>query len=248
MSNQIKYSLAGFCMGVAELIPGISGATVAVIFKIYPNLMTILSQLRVKNLTLNIQSLSQTFQFNVSLPLILSMIIAVIFCSKGINYLLTNYEELFLLSLGLLMILLSIYIINFFQGVSQNKKLLIFLSLGIVIGFVLQDLNIGSGTISTPYLFLSGILAFSFFLIPGISGSAMLVVLGVYGPVIQAVANLNLNILAPFGIGCLISLLLLPKAVLSIYSIHEQKLMYIFSGLIFSSGIFLLCSNLIKKY
>ena len=83
MSNQIKYSLAGFCMGVAELIPGISGATVAVIFKIYPNLMTILSQLRVKNLTLNIQSLSQTFQFNVSLPLILSMIIAVIFCSKG---------------------------------------------------------------------------------------------------------------------------------------------------------------------
>ena len=240
MSNQIKYSLAGFCMGVAELIPGISGATVAVIFKIYPNLMTILSQLRVKNLTLNIQSLSQTFQFNVSLPLILSMIIAVIFCSKGINYLLTNYEELFLLSLGLLMILLSIYIINFFQGVSQNKKLLIFLSLGIVIGFVLQDLNIGSGTISTPYLFLSGILAFSFFLIPGISGSAMLVVLGVYGPVIQAIANLNLNLLAPFGIGCLISLLLLPKVVLSIYSSHEQKLMYIFSGLIFSSGIFLL--------
>ena len=240
MSNQIKYSLAGFCMGVAELIPGISGATVAVIFKIYPNLMTILSQLRVKNLTLNIQSLSQTFQFNVSLPLMLSMIIAVIFCSKGINYLLTNYEELFLLSLGLLMILVSIYIINFFQGVSQNKKLLIFLSLGIVIGFVLQELNIGSGSISTPYLFLSGILAFSFFLIPGISGSAILVVLGVYGPVIQAVANFNLNLLAPFGIGCLISLLLLPKVVLSIYSSHEQKLMYIFSGLIFSSGIFLL--------
>jgi putative membrane protein len=38
MNNQIKYSLAGFCMGVAELIPGISGATVAVIFKIYPKL------------------------------------------------------------------------------------------------------------------------------------------------------------------------------------------------------------------
>ena len=40
-------------MGVAELIPGISGATVAVIFKIYPNLMKILSNLRIKNLTLN---------------------------------------------------------------------------------------------------------------------------------------------------------------------------------------------------
>ena len=41
MKNQIKYTLAGFCMGVAELIPGISGSTIAVIFKIYPNLMQI---------------------------------------------------------------------------------------------------------------------------------------------------------------------------------------------------------------
>ena len=81
MNNQIKYSLAGFCMGVAELIPGISGSTVAVIFKIYPNLMTILSQLRVKNLTLNLLSLSKTFQFKVSLPLIFSMMIAVILLS-----------------------------------------------------------------------------------------------------------------------------------------------------------------------
>ena len=73
-------------MGVAELIPGISGSTVAVIFKIYPNLMTILSQLRLKNLTLSFQSLSKTFQFNVSLPLIFSMMIAVILCSRGINF------------------------------------------------------------------------------------------------------------------------------------------------------------------
>ena len=100
MKNQIKYSLAGFCMGVAELIPGISGSTIAVIFKIYPNLMTILSQLRLKNLTINLRSLSETFQLNVSVPLIFSMIIAVILCSRGINYLLSNYEELFLTSLG----------------------------------------------------------------------------------------------------------------------------------------------------
>ena len=89
MKNQIKYSLAGFCMGVAELIPGISGSTVAVIFKIYPNLMTILSQLRLKNLTLNLRSLSETFQLNLSVPLIFSMIIAVILSSRGINFLLT---------------------------------------------------------------------------------------------------------------------------------------------------------------
>ena len=240
MSDQIKYSLAGFCMGVAELIPGISGATVAVIFKIYPNLMKILSNLRIKKLTLNFSSLSQTFQFNVSLPLILSMIIAIIFCSRGINFLLKNYEEIFLSSLGLLMMTLSIYIVQYFKDALIDKKLFLFLFLGIGVGILLQGLDIGSGNISMPYLFLSGILAFSFFLIPGISGSAMLVVLGVYGPIIQGIATFNLNLLAPFALGCLISLLLLPKLVLSIYSSNELNLMYIFSGLILSSGIFLI--------
>jgi len=240
MKNQIKYSLAGFCMGVAELIPGISGSTIAVIFKIYPNLLIILSNLRLKNLTLSFRSLSKNFQFNVFLPLIFSMMIALIFCSKGINYLLINYEKVFLSFLGALMIMLSIYIINFCKELFKDKKLILFLFFGLGMGLALQEINIGSGNTSLTYIFLSGILAFSFFLIPGISGSAMLVVLGVYGPIIQAVATLDFNLLIPFAFGCLISLLLLPKALLSIYSSYELNLMHIFSGLILSSGIFLL--------
>jgi putative membrane protein len=227
-------------MGIAELIPGISGATVAVIFKIYPNLMTILSNLRLKNFTSNYKSLSRIFQLDVSLPLIFSMMTAVILFSNGINYLLINYEKTFLSSLGVLMIILSIYIINFCKQIFEDKKLVLFLFFGLGMGLALQDINMGSGNISLIYLFFSGILAFAFFLIPGISGSAMLVVLGVYGPIIQAVAILDLNLLAPFAFGCLISLLLLPKAVLSIYSSYEMNLMHVFSGLILSSGIFLL--------
>jgi putative membrane protein len=240
INNQVRYSVAGFCMGIAELIPGISGATVAVIFKIYPNLMTILSNLRLKNFTSNYKSLSRIFQLDVSLPLIFSMMTAVILFSNGINYLLINYEKTFLSSLGVLMIILSIYIINFCKQIFEDKKLVLFLFFGLGMGLALQEINMGLGNISLIYLFFSGILAFAFFLIPGISGSAMLVVLGVYGPIIQAVAILDLNLLAPFAFGCLISLLLLPKAVLSIYSSYEMNLMHVFSGLILSSGIFLL--------
>ena len=146
------------------------------------------------------------------------------------------------------MILLAIHIINYFKDVFEDKRLAIFLFLGVLIGLFLQELNISSGNTSMFYIFMSGILAFSFFLIPGISGSAMLVVLGVYGPVIQAVAMLDFSLLIPFAMGCLISLLLLPKAILSIYSSHEHNLMHIFSGLILSSGIFLLWVYLTKKY
>ena len=240
MNDQVKYSLAGFCMGVAELIPGISGSTIAVIFKIYPNLMKILSQLRLKNLTLNIRSLSEIFQLKISLPLIFSMMIAVIVCSRVINHLLTNYEELFLSSLGFLMIFLSAFIIKFFKDIFDDRKLIIFLFFGVVMGYGIQELSISSDNISGLYIFICGALAFSFFLIPGISGSAMLVVLGVYGPIIQAVATLDFNLLIPFALGCFISLLVLPKVLLSIYSSYEDNLMHVFSGLILSSGIFLL--------
>ena len=240
MNHQIRYSLAGFCMGVAELIPGISGATVAVIFKIYPNLMTILSQLRFKNLSLNFSLVALTFQFRVSLPLIFSMFIAILLCSNLISFLMNEHEQFFLHSLGWLMMFLSIYVADFFRSSLKRLNLFIFLFLGILIGYLLQELNINSGEVTQLYLFISGLIAFSFFLIPGISGSAILVVLGVYSPVIQAIANFNFFILFPFVLGCLISLMILPKIVVSLYTKYEQSLMYIFSGLIFSSGYFLL--------
>jgi len=240
VNDQVKYSLAGFCMGVAELIPGISGSTVAVIFKIYPNLMSILSQLRPKNFSLNLSIISQKFQLRVSLPLIFSMIAAIILCSNLISIMINNYEELFLSLLGWLMMFLSIYVADFFKALLKRLNLLIFLILGIFIGYILQELNISSQGVTPLYLFISGLIAFSFFLIPGISGSAILVVLGVYSPVIQAIANFNLLFLFPFALGCLISLLILPKIIVSLYAKYEQSLMYIFSGLIFSSGYFLL--------
>ena len=227
-------------MGVAELIPGISGSTVAVIFKIYPNIMTILSQLRLKNISLNFSLISQTFQFRVSMPLVFSMLAAILLCSNLISFLMNNYEQLFLHLLGWLMMFLSIYVANFLKASLKRFNLLVFLFLGILMGYFLQELNINSGAVTPLYLFISGVIAFSFFLIPGISGSAILVVLGAYSPVIQATANLNFLFLFPFALGCLTSLLILPKLVMSLYVKYEQRLMYIFSGLIFSSGYFLL--------
>ena len=104
MNVQIKYAIAGFCMGVAELIPGISGSTIAVIFKIYPNLISILTNLRLKNFTVSISKLSKTFQLSLSIPLMISMIIAILLCSKGIDWLLNDYKEYFSLFLGSSMI------------------------------------------------------------------------------------------------------------------------------------------------
>jgi putative membrane protein len=236
MLQQIKYAIAGFCMGLAELIPGVSGSTIAVIFKIYKNLMSILSELKWSNVSLNISQLSQNFQLKLFLPLIGSMLLSIILFSKAIDYLILNYEEIFFEVLGWLMIILSIKVANFFISAFEKPLLLVFAFLGIGIGFFLNGLAIDFEIPGTLYLFVCGLLAFSFFLIPGISGSAILVILGVYGLVIQSISQLNLWILIPFGLGCLVSLLLLPKFILAAYLRYEDKLLFLFAGLIFVSG------------
>ena len=236
MLQQIKYSIAGFCMGLAELIPGVSGSTIAVVFKIYKNLMSILSELKWSNVSLNISQLSRNFQLKLFLPLIGSMLLSIILFSKAIYYLILNHEEVFFEVLGWLMIILSIQIANFFISTFEKPLLLFFAFLGIGIGFFLNGLAIDFETPGTLYLFACGLLAFSFFLIPGISGSAILVVLGVYGLIIQSISQLNLEILLPFGLGCLVSLLLLPKLILAAYLKYEDKLLFLFAGLIFASG------------
>jgi putative membrane protein len=95
MMQQIKYALAGFCMGLAEIIPGISGSTIAVIFKIYKNLMSILSELKLSNISLDISKLSQSFQLKLSIPLIGSMLLSIALFSRAIDYLILNHEEIF---------------------------------------------------------------------------------------------------------------------------------------------------------
>lgn len=227
-------------MGIAELIPGISGSSIAVVFKIYKNLMTILSELKWRNLSLNFFKSSEIFQFKLLLPLIGSMLISILLFSTAIDYLLNNYEQNFFTALGFLMILLSIQVANFFKDVFRKPILFPFLMFGAAIGFFLNSLDLDVISPNLLYLYASGLLAFAFFLIPGISGSALLIVLGIYGIVIQSISQLNFEVLLPFGLGCITSLVLLPKFILAVFLRYEEKLLLFFAGLIFSSGYFLI--------
>jgi putative membrane protein len=237
---QIKYAIAGFLMGIAELIPGISGSSIAVVFKIYKNLMTILSELKWRNLSLNFFKSSEIFQFKLLLPLIGSMLISILLFATAIDYLLNNYEQNFFTALGFLMILLSIQVANFFKDVFRKPILFPFLMFGAAIGFFLNSLGLDVISPNLLYLYASGLLAFAFFLIPGISGSALLIVLGIYGIVIESISQLNFEVLLPFGLGCITSLVLLPKFILAVFLRYEEKLLLFFAGLIFSSGYFLI--------
>ena len=110
---------------------------------------------------------------------------------------------------------------------------------GSVFGFLLNQINLILINPNFIILLAVGFIAFSFFLMPGISGSAVLLSIGIYELIIGSIATLNMATLIPFAMGCLISLLTMPKIVHHLLDRFNTNIMTFFSGLILVSGILL---------
>ena len=235
MTERLKFFVAGFFIGIAELLPGISGSTVAVGFGIYDRIIKILSEIRLKNFSYNIKSLNKTFHLDLMLLLLISMAFSVIFFSKAILYLFTNFNSAFEISLSVVMILISLYIIKDF--IFEKQRFFLFIIIGAFFGFVINQIPNLETSNNFVILVLMGLIAFSFFLVPGISGSAILLSLGSYKLVIEAIAETNFTVLVPFAIGSLIALYFLPKIIFNLVDKFNEQLMSFFSGLIFVAGL-----------
>ena len=235
MNERLRFFVSGFFIGIAELLPGISGSTVAVAFGIYTKIIKILSNIRIKNFSGNLSEISSRFHLDLLLLLISSMAFTVIFFSKLVLFFYTNFNDLFETFLAIIMIIISLFIVKDF--ISINKNIFLFIGTGLIFGYAINQ--VPNLEISSNILFLTliGFIAFSFFLVPGISGSAILVTLGQYRLIIEAVAELNFLTLIPFGIGCLISLYLMPKLISNLVDKYNEYLMCFFSGLIFIAGL-----------
>ena len=116
-------------------------------------------------------------------------------------------------------------------------NLIIYFLAGAIFAAMLNTISLVSNNPSIIVFVLIGFIAFSFFLLPGISGSAILLSIGVYEIIIGSIANMQLEILMPFAIGCLISLFLMPKIINHLLSKYKLNIMIFFAALIFVSGV-----------
>ena len=87
MTERLRFVIAGFFVGLAELLPGISGSTVAIAFKVYEKFILFLSNLKISNFSFNFKKLNQVFFFDLIIPFFIAMAISVIFASKFILFL-----------------------------------------------------------------------------------------------------------------------------------------------------------------
>jgi putative membrane protein len=119
----------------------------------------------------------------------------------------------------------------------MNLYWFIYFLTGAILGIILNNIEFVSNDTSFFIFIFIGFIAFSFFLLPGISGSAILLSIGVYEIIIGSIANVEFEVLVPFAIGCLTSLLLMPKIINFLLSQYKLNIMIFFAALIFVSGI-----------
>lgn len=240
MNERLRFIVAGFFVGLAEILPGISGSTIAIAFNVYQKFILFLSNLKVSNFSLKYKELNRVFFLDLIIPFLFSMALTVILLSNLIMFLFSEYTYYFLVFLGSLMCLIAFVLLNRIKDLLNNKlRIFFYFSLGAVFGFLLNQINIIFINPNFIILLVVGFIAFSFFLMPGISGSAVLLSIGVYELIIGSIATLNMTILIPFALGCLISLLTMPKIVHHLLDRFNRSIMTFFSGLILVSGILL---------
>lgn len=240
MNERLRFIVAGFFVGLAEILPGISGSTIAIAFNVYQKFILFLSNLKVSNLSLKYKELNRVFFLDLIIPFLFSMALSVILLSNLIMFLFSEYTYYFLVFLGSLMCLIAFVLLNRIKDLLNNKlRIFFYFSLGAVFGFLLNQINIIFINPNFIILLVVGFIAFSFFLMPGISGSAVLLSIGVYELIIGSIATLNMTTLIPFALGCLISLLTMPKIVHHLLDRFNTRIMTFFSGLILVSGILL---------
>jgi len=238
MTERLRFVIAGFFVGLAELLPGISGSTVAIAFKVYEKFILFLSNLKISNFSFNFKKLNQVFFLDVIIPFFIAMAISVIFASKFILFLYSEYTNGFLIFLSFLMCSISFLIaFRLKDEFKFNMNWIIYFLAGAIFAAMLNTISLVSNNPSFIVFVLIGFIAFSFFLLPGISGSAILLSIGVYEIIIGSIANIQLEILMPFAIGCLISLFLMPKIINHLLSKYKLNIMIFFAALIFVSGV-----------
>lgn len=220
----MKNFLKGIFLGFALILPGMSGGTAFLILGMYRQVLKDLSS------------------FNLKPYLILGVGTGagLLLWSFSLNHLLFRWPEL---------------VYSFLLGavwasaplIFRNSRKISFLSfkglyslLGVACGWFLaarplSEAPVGE-SISLPMVFTSGIIASATMLIPGLSGSTALVIMGVYHHIINILSNMQLLPLLVFGTGCIVGVFGLARLLLFVYNRYTELFAFFIAGLIIGSG------------
>ena len=243
--------IKGMCMGIADIVPGVSGGTIAIITGVYEELLKTINGLDFKILNElkkgNIKKIWKNYNLNFLFFLGLGILSSIIILSHFILIILNDYPvALWSLFLGLI----SSSIIFLFKSTTKlnfnSSKFLIpsqiyFLITGLFIALYVQTLSAGNTDINSIYLFFCGMISITAMLLPGVSGAYILVLLGAYETMLitlKEISQLNsdyfMNFIS-FVLGALLSVKLFSKLLTWSYENHKDNTLFCLIGFMIGS-------------
>lgn len=237
MIQRILLVLKGMAMGAADVVPGVSGGTIAFITGIYEELLASIRSINLASLKLLFKEGFKVFWQKINgtflVTLFLGIGISVVSLAKILENLLNNYPELIWSFFFGLIIASAIYVSK--QVSKWNVGVAISLIAGVVFAYFITVITPAETTNAWWFLVLSGAVAICAMILPGISGSFILLLLGKYAFVLSAVSNFNVQVIALVGLGAVIGLLSFANILSWLLKNFYNKTIAVLSGFMIGS-------------
>lgn len=225
--------LKGIIIGIGKIVPGVSGALIAMSLNLYERCL-----LSITNFFNNVKE-----NLKLLIPIGLGIVTSIILISNVLNYLLKHYYFYTIL------IIINLIIINIFPIIKKetNKQNLLYIIIPLLLNLMLFiNLNLTHNNIYYYEIIFCGIIDAISTIIPGISGTSILIMLGYYQAIIDAISNININFLIIYFSSMFITIIILTKIVEYLLKNQRQKTFGIIIGFSISSIITLIIT--ISKY
>lgn len=237
MKADLGLFLKGVAMGAANVIPGVSGGTIALVTGIYQRLISALGSVGPTSLRQLLSGDLRGFLVTVDarwLAILLSGVaISILSLARLLDWLLLHHElQTMAFFFGL--IVASIYYVALrVRGWSVSRW--VALGVGIAIALSIALLAPGSENSAAWYVFLCGMVAIASMILPGLSGSFVLILMGNYALVLGAISALDFGILIPLAAGCGVGLLAFSHALKWVFERYEDATLALMTGFVTGS-------------
>lgn len=238
MKEFISLFFKGMAMGAANVIPGVSGGTIALITGIFERLINSIKSFNLTALKLLLKGKFKEFAAHTDIVFLILVMLGAIVSVFSLAFLLKflfKFYPIYIWSFFFGLIVASIY----YVGRTISK-----VYIGVIVTFILGTVIAVSISILTPatensgfiYLILCGVVAICSMILPGLSGSFVLILLGNYQLVmIDAVSELNIGILIPVAIGAVVGLVVFSHLLSWVYKKYKDQTISLLTGFILGS-------------
>ena len=237
MKSDISTFLNGLAMGAANVIPGVSGGTIALITGIYERLINAIKRCDPKALKLVLKG-----QFNDAwnyidgrflFALMAGVAISIVSLARLFEYLLEHHERLTMAFFFGLILLSIVYVAQRVTAWAPTVWLALLIGSAVAIGIAF--LAPATENPAFFYVFLCGVAAISSMILPGLSGSFVLIIMGNYALVLGAINNFDLGIIIPLALGCGFGLIAFSHILSWVFKHYANHTLAIMTGFVIGS-------------